>query len=88
MQPAPAGCKEQHILRERYRADLKVYIDATARLGPCAREDFERAFRHAERARLAFENARSALNSHISNHGCDYQPQRLSTPLPKPGEIA
>jgi hypothetical protein len=88
MQAAPARCREQQILRDRYRADLKVYIDATARLGPCASQDFERAFKHAERARVAFENARSALNSHISNHGCDYQPHRLSTPLHEPGEVA
>ena len=70
MQPAAAPCREHEILRSRYRADLKVYIDATARLEPCPSEDFERAFKHAERARVAFENARDALNSHIAEHGC------------------
>ena len=73
MQPAPA-CKEQEILKARHRADLKVYIDAIARLGPCKSDDFEQALDRVERARLALENARNALNSHISSHGCDHRP--------------
>jgi hypothetical protein len=70
MQPAPARCPEREILEARYHADVRVYLDAVYRLDSCPREDFNVVWEDAERARVAFENARAALNKHIGEHGC------------------
>jgi hypothetical protein len=70
MQSAPAACNERETLRERFRARLKVYRDATARVERCQSEDFNRASKYAERARLHVENTCTELDSHISSHGC------------------
>jgi hypothetical protein len=70
MQPAPARCSEREILEARYHADVRVYLDAVYRLDSCSREDFNVVWEDAKRARTAFENARSALNKHIAEHGC------------------
>jgi hypothetical protein len=64
-------CLERTILTERYRADLRVYVDATNLLDELTTQEFEKAYEHAQRARLSFERAREALNHHISQHGCE-----------------
>lgn len=64
-------CLERTILMERYRADLRVYVDATNLLDNLKPREFDRAYEHAQRARIAFERAREALNHHISVHGCE-----------------
>jgi hypothetical protein len=81
MQAAPARCRELEILQARYRADLKAYIDATARLEPCPLEDWDQALVYADRARAAFGNARAVLNIHIAGHGCDDQSDAQRTLL-------
>jgi hypothetical protein len=70
MQPV-AECADARILKQRFRADLRVYIKATLALEtvPLGR-DFEKAYRHAVRARDAFEAARELLNKHVAEHGC------------------
>jgi hypothetical protein len=70
MQPAPARCTERKILEARYHADVRVYLDAVYRLDSCSRAYFNVVWEDAGRARLAFENARAALNKHIGEHGC------------------
>jgi hypothetical protein len=70
MQPAPARCPEREILEARYHADVRVYLGAAYRLDSCPRGDFDVVYEDAERARLAFENARARLNQHIAEHGC------------------
>jgi hypothetical protein len=70
MQPAPQFCKERKILEGRHRADLKIYLDAVGRLERSLGEEFERAYRYAERARLACEESRIALQDHITTHRC------------------
>jgi hypothetical protein len=70
MQPAPARCREREILEARYHADVRVYLNAAYRLDSCSREDFDVVYEDAERAKLAFENARARLNQHIAEHGC------------------
>jgi len=70
MQPAPARCPERDILEARYHADVKVYLDAAKRLASCSPGDFKQVHEDAEGARVAFENARTALNNHIAAHGC------------------
>jgi len=71
MQPAKApSCKDRQILRARLRADLRVYVDAVTWLDQSAGKDFEKAFKHAEKARRAFLAAREKVNQHISSHGC------------------
>lgn len=63
-------CKERDILEGRHRADLRIYLDAVGRLERSLGEEFERAYRYAERARLAYEEARITLSEHIEAHGC------------------
>jgi hypothetical protein len=70
MAPAESACKELDLLKSRYHADLRVYIDAAICLENLESADFEKAFEHAERARRAFEDARSRLNEHVSIHRC------------------
>lgn len=75
MQPVAAPCPERKILEGRLRADAKVYADAVRRLDEAtesgrSREEFDRTWKDAEGARMAFERARVALNHHVSAHGC------------------
>jgi hypothetical protein len=70
VQPA-ASCMERDILRGRYRADLRVYIDAASRLEKASQEDFDIIYDEAERARTAWEQARERLNTHLAEHGCE-----------------
>lgn len=64
-------CQEREILRGRFRADLKVYIDSATRLENAGREEFESTHENAERARLAFLRSRAALDVHIAEHRCE-----------------
>lgn len=53
------------------RADLKVYRDAVTDLERNnVEQDFEKAHKLANRARLAYEVARRKFNQHIASHGC------------------
>ena len=70
MQPETAVCHERDSLKARLNADFKVYRDAVHQLDLCQPGDFNLVYEDAERARLAFENARIALNHHIAEHGC------------------
>jgi hypothetical protein len=70
MQPTAAPCREREILESRYRADFKVYREAFHKLDSCPPGDFNVVYEGGERARVAFENARARLNSHIAAHGC------------------
>jgi len=64
-------CREHQVLYGRFRADTKVYSDATRRLESCRPEDFEKTYAAAESARIAFLKAREALDAHIAAHGCE-----------------
>jgi hypothetical protein len=64
-----ASCRECEVLKGRYRADLRVYIDATTRLEQCSPEDFKRTYDDAERARSSWERSRQAMNAHAAEHG-------------------
>ena len=72
MEPAPEFCRERKILDGRHRADLKIYLDAVGRLELSVGGEFERAYAYAERARLACEQSRIALDDHIAAHGCGF----------------
>jgi hypothetical protein len=67
--PAPA-CEEHHVLKERFRAARRVYIQATADLENFKRGDFEKALKLAQRAQYAFAQAQEDLKRHITEHGC------------------
>ena len=59
------------MLRDRFRADLRVYIEATNTLDKTAiGDEFEKVYRRALRAQRAFERARELLNKHMAEHGC------------------
>jgi hypothetical protein len=73
MQPASAPtCKTREILKDRLRADLRVYVDAVAILEAAAvdGQDFNKAARDAATAQFAFETARDRYNQHVSSHAC------------------
>lgn len=63
------------MLRDRMRADLKVYREAVTTLEAAAvqsvRKDFDKAVNRAEAARRAFQRARGRLNRHAAYHGCE-----------------
>jgi hypothetical protein len=63
-------CEEQRILSARYHADLKVYIESATSLDAAVGDEFQAAWENAERARVAFENARAALLRHQAEHKC------------------
>jgi hypothetical protein len=63
-------CEEQRILSARYHADLKVYIEAATSLDSAVGEEFQASWENAERARVAFEDARALLLKHQAEHGC------------------
>jgi hypothetical protein len=67
---AKSGCKDRAILISRYHADLMVYIRAAHLLSGSDIANFDKAYAHAEHARIAFEKARSALDEHLVAHGC------------------
>jgi hypothetical protein len=70
--PSVTQCDERAILHSRFRADLRVYIDATMALdNSSVGGSFEHAYEYAMRAREAFEQARKALNDHMAQHGCE-----------------
>ena len=69
MQRCPK-CRQHEVLHGRLRADTKVYVEVTRRLESCKAEDFEKTYRAAESARLAFLRAREALKVHLALHGC------------------
>lgn len=64
-------CSDRELLETRYRADLRVYLDAARRLDSALLSpDFSAAQEHANQARRAFEDARSRLKLHIKEHAC------------------
>jgi hypothetical protein len=64
-------CAERKILQGRERADRRIYVSMVAELNnPLSTKDFREAYARAERARLAYEDARDALEVHIEVHGC------------------
>src|SRR5579872_2002729 len=64
-------CKTHAILKARMRADLRVYRDAVEVLHESTGGGFEKAFKLAETARIAFEAARDRFNAHVSSHKCE-----------------
>jgi hypothetical protein len=70
MQPA---CDSREILKDRMRADLRVYRDAVSVLDAevltGSGTSFEKAVRNTKLAQLAFETARDRYNQHVSSHG-------------------
>jgi hypothetical protein len=64
-------CKSREIMKTRLRADLKVYADAIRVLQKSMGKDFDKAHKRAERARRAYEAARTKLNDHVAAHDCD-----------------
>jgi len=63
-------CQDLDVLTHRYDAELVVYADAILSLestGP----GFAEASKRADRALLAFRNARDQVSDHIRWHHCD-----------------
>jgi Spy/CpxP family protein refolding chaperone len=72
VQPALATeCQERKILEGRYRADRRVYLSAVRDLHEhLNKAEFDQAYANAERAKVAFESSRDALDVHMQVHGC------------------
>jgi len=67
----PEGmCETHRILKDRMRADLRIYRDAVNELDSSSGLNFAEAHRKAEHTRLAYEAARELLRDHIASHGC------------------
>ena len=76
VQPKEAlECKTHEILKARMRADLRVYRDGVNTLEDLAvgamPQDFERAHKLAEIARIAYIAARDRFNAHVTSHRCE-----------------
>jgi hypothetical protein len=72
MRPKEAEeCKTHGMLKERMRADLRVYKNAVDSLEANTGESFEKAHKLAEIARIAFAAARNRFNAHVSSHKCE-----------------
>ena len=86
MQPKQApDCRTHEMLKERMRADLRVYRDAVDALDEHSGEGFEKAHRLAEIARIAYEAARDRFSAHVSSHRCEVRYIQYGTvqrPLP------
>jgi hypothetical protein len=77
MQPKQAlECKTHEMLKERMRADLRVYRDAVDALEENTGEGFEKAHHLAEIARIAYEAARDRFNAHVTSHRCEVRYSR------------
>ena len=91
MQPKEAiDCKTHVMLKERMRADLRVYRDAVDALEENNGEGFQKAHELAEIARIAFEAARDRFNAHVATHKCEVRYIRYGTgqrPLDDTGSI-
>jgi len=74
-------CKTHRILKERMRADLRVYREAVDALG-APTKDFEKVQKLAEMARTAYEAARDRFNAHVSSHKCEVRYIRYGTGQP------
>jgi len=74
VQPTAApSCKDHEILRDRVRADLRVYRAAVNALDKeVAKNDgnIEKAFKNARIAQDAYELASMKPDEHIASHGC------------------
>jgi hypothetical protein len=72
LQPKEAiDCKTHVMLKERMRADLRVYRDAVDALEENTGDGFDKAHKLAEIARIAYEAARDRFNAHTSSHRCE-----------------
>jgi hypothetical protein len=77
------SCETHEMLKQRMRADLRVYRDAVnvleeSALGTPPR-DFEKAHKLAEIARISYEAARDRFNAHVSSHRCEVRYLRYGT---------
>ena len=84
MRPKEAvECKTHEMLKERMRADLRVYRNAVDSLEANAGPGFEKAHKLAEIARIAFAAARHRFNAHVSSHKCEVRYLRYGA-IPRP----
>ena len=69
-----AICRDKTVLLLEYTAAVKEYADAIAELhelmATIPKSEYERLYRIAEMARITAEEARSAMEKHIRQHGC------------------
>ena len=70
MQPG-LECTTRRILKERYHADFRVYLEATRSLEsavgtPAFRDKYEKV----TRTQKVFEHSRDVLERHYNEHGC------------------
>jgi hypothetical protein len=71
MAAAEAPCKELDLLKRKYRSHMQAYKDAFLRLQELQGPDFKAAYQEAEQCRIAFEEARNQVRSHVLAHGCE-----------------
>ena len=64
-------CRTHTMLKDRMRADLRVYRGAIQAMERTTGKAFEKAQKLAEIARICFEAARDRFNAHVSSHQCE-----------------
>jgi hypothetical protein len=75
-QPEPelAMCSGKEYLHHRFRIAVADYQRAfalvNARIGTLKQSDYEKLRAYIDQARTTSENARTALDRHIAEHGC------------------
>ena len=84
MKPAAAPyCPTHEMLKQRMRADLRVYRDAVDVLEESALgatpKGFEKAHKLAEIGRISYEAARDRFNAHVASHRCEVRHLRYGT---------
>ena len=68
---ASGDCSTKRILKQRYQADFRVYLEATRSMeeatgSPAFHDEYERV----KRSQRVFEHSKSELHRHCAEHGC------------------
>lgn len=63
-------CPEKQALFARVIEARTKYVKAARELGEVPAAEFDREYRKADTARVAYELARGALDAHTKEHGC------------------
>jgi hypothetical protein len=66
-----APCPKRQVLEDRFRTEMKLYVEAIQPLACYRVQDFDKIYEASESARLAFVGALDALIAHIVAHHCE-----------------
>ena len=67
---APPPCPEKESLEQLFDRAKDLYIRAAQEVGNHSCGGFEQAYKEAGVARQAHDDAKTALDAHVQQHGC------------------